>query len=158
SAEPQNPKGYPDLGRPATRGRRDPPLPILVPIAAELGVVVMDAVEEAAGGRDGELERALPFSARVERDRDPVRFDLSIPPRQAGDASGAQLLAVDAHVDRIVVVEDADRGAFTRRLALVRTFLREGVAARRVGPGGVVELAVDARWHIGPFRREMRRG
>jgi hypothetical protein len=52
---------------------------------------------------------------------------------------------VDADVDRVVVVHDAQLGALRGRGVLVRLELNEVILGRGLRPRRVVELAVDGR-------------
>ena len=64
--------------------------------------------------------------------------------RRAVDRRGP-LRAVDAHVERVVVVDHAHRGGVGGARALARRLLREGRATGRLLPGRVVEPPVEDR-------------
>jgi hypothetical protein len=67
-----------------------------------------------------------------------VRGEVAIATSQARHEWRAPLLAVDAEVEGVFVVEDAHARALARGLALVREPLREGVRGRSEPPRGLV--------------------
>ena len=141
-------------------------LPDGVPVRRVVEVVEVDGVAEHAGGVDAEVEGAHAVAAAVDVEPDPVRGELGVAPHEPLDDGRVDLLAVDADVDRVVVVEDPHLRALAGRRALVGEVLGEGVGGHGAAPGRIVELAVDlgalARAHgahVGPNGgHEGRRG
>lgn len=102
----------------------------------------MQPVGDDARHVDGEAERGLPVTARVDADLDAVRLDVAIAAREPADDLGL-LRAVDADVEVVAVVRDADDGALARRVAAHGELLREGVGGLGPAPHRVVEPAVE---------------
>ena len=99
-----------------------------------------------AGGVDREVERADAGAPAVDVDPDAVGRDLRVAAREAPHDRRVQLLAVDADVEVLVVVEHAHRrcarwGARPRRGSAARTRRRAAAAAQTA----IVEAAVDDR-------------
>ena len=156
--EPQHRQRDAELDRVAASGVGDLGFPHGVPVAGEGGVVEVDPVGQHAGGVDGEVERAHAGAAAVDVDPDAVGRDLRVAAREPAHDGRVQLLAVDADVEVLVVVQHPHRRALAGRRALVREVLHELVRRRGRGPGRIVEAAVDDGRLRGPRRGDVRAG
>src|SRR5207249_4802463 len=84
-----------------------------------------------------------PVAPAVDVDPDAVRWELGVAAHEAPHHRRVHLHAVDADVERIVVVEDAHLRALAGGRPLEREVLGEGVGRDGRAPGRVVEPAVD---------------
>ena len=150
--------------------RRDGPrLPVLVPVARRHGLVVDRAVGEHADDVDREHDRVLAVAARVDLDPDPVALRVVIAAGQPPHDRRVQLLAVEAEVDRLVVVEHAHRRALRRAGAVEGGLLGERRRRGRLPSRprrprfpsitGAASVLVAARWGAATsVARRTRRG
>ena len=77
--------------------------------------------------------------------------------REPTDDRRRRLPAIDADVDRVPIVDDADGRLLGRARPLHWELLREGVDRRRGAPRRIVELAVELRRLGDANRAQMRR-
>ena len=134
-----------DLGGPAARAMRRLALPVLVPLPRVRRLVDDLPVGDRPRDVDRELIGALALVARVDQDPDPLALRVAIAPGELLDDRRVDLVAVEAEVDRVLVVQHAHLRPLGRLAAVERRLLREGVGRGRRLPDGVVETAVDQR-------------
>ncbi len=145
-----------ELDAVAAVGGGDLCLPDGVPVGREVGVVEVDAVEQHAGGVDREVVGADAVVAAVDVDPDAVRGEITVASLQAADDRRVELLAVDADVEVVVVVEDAHLGALAGGGPFVGVVLRERVGGGGGPPRRVVQVAVDPRGRRRAHRADVR--
>ena len=145
AVEAQHPQRDPDLRRPAPLGARGLGLPVFVPLPGVGGLVDDLGVGEHAGDVHGEHVGALAVVARIDVDVDPLALRVAVAAGQSLDDRRVDLLAVEADVDRRLVVEHAQHGLFGRLSAVEWKGLRERRGARRQLPDPILEPAVDER-------------
>ncbi len=139
-----------ELRRPALGIDRRRALPDPVPGLVEVLTVVRDQrVALVAGGVDLEEVGVAPVVEAVDHDLEPV---VVVEHGVAGHLGGddPRRIAVEAahaDVERVLVEEDADLGAFAGRRALVRLDLGQRADLRRLAPALLVQPAVDPRRH-----------
>ena len=130
--------------------------PVFVPLPG-VGRLIDDL---AVGERPRDVERepvgALPFVARIDLDPDPLALRIAVAPGQLLDDRRVHLIAIEAKVDRVLVVEHAQLRPFGWLAAVERKLLRERLGGRHRLPGGVVQAAVDQRRLGGVNGDEMR--
>ena len=136
----------PQLRRPACVVVRDPGAPHRVPRIVPEVVIGEHAVSLHTGGADRELHAGAVIVARIQVERDAVGVGPLIASGQSlRDRGRLRVEHPRAHVERVVVVEEADLGALRRRLAFIRIALPEVVRRRRLRPYLIVQASVDRR-------------
>ena len=136
----------PQLRRPACVVLRDPGAPHRVPRIVPEVVIGEHAVSLHTGSADRELHAGAVIVARIQVERDAVGVGPLIASGQSlRDRGRLRVEHPRAHVERVVVVEEADLGALRRRLAFIRIALPEVVRRRRLRPYLIVQASVDRR-------------
>jgi hypothetical protein len=80
----------------------------------------------------------------VDRDRYPVRYGIAISAsQQAAHPTGIVVTCPDSDVERVVVIDDRERGRDARGVARAREALREPAIVVGVAPVVVAEVAID---------------
>ena len=134
------------LRRPACVVVRDLGPPYRVPRIVPEVVIGEHAVSLHTGGADRELHAGAVIVARIQVERDAVGVGPLIASGQSlRDRGRLRVEHPRAHVERVVVVEEADLGALRRRLAFIRIALPEVVRRRRLRPYLIVQASVDRR-------------
>ena len=96
---------------------------------------------------------------RVEVDDQQVALDGGVAARQlADDRARVAVAQLGGHVERVVVVREADPGVLAGGPALVGVALEESGGSWRRLPGGVVEAAVDLGRRRGADRGDFAGG
>ena len=139
----------PELGHPARGHDGGAHIPAAVPAVFFLALIAHLRVVLHAGGVGPEDESILLVAERIEDHQERVRLvQLGVAPGVRRD--NQRRIAVvqhDAHVNRLVVIEDADLGVLGGRLSFEGFGLDETREWRGVLPHALVEGTVD-RWRF----------
>ena len=145
-------EGNGQLGRPPALGPEGRRIPDPVPVVGRVLLVVRDLPVASRPRRvDLEEEAVALVEEGVHQDGDRV---VDLQHRVTGelgghDGPGLAVVADDAQVEVVRVVEHADLGLFRGGLPLVGYTLDEGADGRGQGPGSLVEPSVE----LDPVRR-----
>ena len=150
--EPQLVERDAELGGPAVRLHRDVAGPHGVPRIVRLEVVEHELVALNARGVELEHVARAAIVIAVDADRNDVGESVDITPRQrCADLLGLGVIAPDADVDRVVVVEDGESRVLRRLVAVLGEALREAKrqALRDSLPMALCVVAFgDADWRL----------
>ena len=135
----------PELGHPARGRDRGAHIPAAVPTVFLLSLIAHLRVVLHAGGVGPEDEAVLPVEEGIENHQERVRLvQLGVSPGIGrDDQRRIAIVQDDAHVDRVIVIEDSHLGALGGRLSFERFGLDEAGKRRGVLPHALVEGAID---------------
>ena len=149
AGEPQLGKRDADLRRPAERVHSGRGLPHGVPrLVGEGAVATVEHVGADPRGADCELERRAVIVIAVQQHPELVAVRRGVAPREPPhDLAGLGVEQPGADVQGVRVVHDPHLRRFRHGPALVRNALEQVAHRRHLGPGGIVEAAVDHGGH-----------
>ena len=146
-----------EFGRPTARILLGAPFPHAIPGVVVPVIVEECAVEERAAGGDAEVEAGALVVVGIEIDGERIGCEFGVSAAEKRlDFSWVRIEKPGPHVNRVVVVQDANLRLLGRLLSLVRIALGERGVGRGGLPRGFIELAVDADAALDAHRLDLR--